>query len=107
MKKRLLFGLFLSVPWVLTSCEVHWGGKSYEVQWWVNAVLIFLILSVTFIVAGLIISKTKYSCPKCNGIFYPKWWKAAFSIHMNSDRVFKCPHCGRRGFCNQVWGDGE
>lgn len=79
--------------------KVNWFDQQYDVPWWVIAVPVIIIFLITWIVAGKHIASKKYACPKCNKTFYPRWWKAAFSIHMNGDRIFKCPHCGKRGFC--------
>ena len=89
--------IFLSL--CLTSCEVHWFEKSYDVPWWVIAIPTLLILAAAWFFAGKAIAKKEYRCSKCQTDFYPVWWKAAFSVHVNDDRVFKCPHCGRKGFC--------
>lgn len=84
----------------LTSCQVNWFDQHYDVPWWVIAVPAVLFLLIVLIAAGKCISKKEYVCPKCNQTFHPKWWKAAVSVHIGDDRVFKCPHCGRAGLCN-------
>lgn len=100
MKKILaLFVLICILTFLLTSCQVNWFDQKYDVPWWVIAVPVTIFSVLVWIVAGKHIASKKYVCPKCNKTFYPKWWKAALSIHMNDDRVFKCPHCGRKGFC--------
>jgi len=99
MKKIFILVLVLCIVLTLASCEVHFMGQSYDVEWWVIAAPVAIILILTFIIAGCIISKNEYICPSCKGAFYPAWWKGAFSVHINSARVFKCPHCGKRGFC--------
>ena len=100
MKKILaLFVLICILTVLLTSCQVNWFDQQYDVPWWVISIPITILSVLVWIVAGKHIASKKYVCPKCNKTFYPKWWKAALSIHMNDDRVFKCPHCGRKGFC--------
>ena len=79
--------------------KVNWFDQQYDVPWWVIAVPVIIISLIAWIAAGKYIASKKYACPKCSKTFYSKWWKAAFSIHMNDDRVFKCPHCGRKGVC--------
>ncbi len=98
--KKLAFGfsIFL-LPLCLTSCEVHWFSKKYDVPWWWIAIPTLLFFFCICFFAGKRISKKEYVCPICQKTFYPKWWQAAFSIHVNEDRVFKCPCCGRKGFC--------
>lgn len=87
--------LLCSMLVLLASCQVNWFDKHYEVSWWVIAIPAVIV----FVWAGKHIASKKYICSKCNGAFYPKWWKAAISLHVNDDRVFKCPHCGNKGFC--------
>ena len=100
MKKILaLFVLICILTVLLTSCQVNWFDQQYDVPWWVISIPITILSVLVWIVAGKHIASKKYVCPKCNKTFYPKCWKAALSIHMTDDRVFKCPHCGRKGFC--------
>lgn len=98
-KMSILFALLCVVLVLLTSCQVNWFGEHYEVSWWVIAIPVTLFSFIVFVWAGKHIASQKYICSKCNGAFYPKWWKAAISLHANEDRVFKCPHCESKGFC--------
>ena len=93
----VVFAVFLTP--CLTSCEVHWFDQSYDVPWWVVAIPTALIFVATWFFAGKIIAKKEYRCPKCQKNFHPTWWKAAFSVHVNDDRVFKCPHCEKKSLC--------
>ena len=92
----------LALTLALTSCDVHFGDVHYDVPWWVIAIPTVIILLTAFIVGGIIISKKKYVCPNCGYVFSPKFYKAAYSVHLNDDRVFKCPHCKKRGLCSPV-----
>ena len=98
--KKISFALLTIISaFTLTSCKVNWFNQQYDVPWWVIAVPVVIFSAIVFFVAGKHIASKSYVCHKCYKTFYPKWWKAAFTIHMNGDRVFKCPHCGRWGFC--------
>ena len=99
MKKIAFVILTIVLVFSLTSCKVNWFDQQYDVPWWAIAIPVFVFSAIVLFVAGKHIASKKYVCPKCNKSFYPKWWQAALSIHMNDDRVFKCPHCGRKGFC--------
>ena len=100
MKRSITIVLIIGVNlFFLTSCEVNWFDQQYDVPWWVIAVPVVVFSAIVWFAAGKHIASKKYFCPKCNKSFYPKWWHAAISIHMNDDRVFRCPHCGRKGFC--------
>ena len=97
--KKLYVTLILGCSLFLTSCKVNWFDVQYEVPWWSVAIPTAVIILTALVIAGKVISSKSYICPKCNKIFSPKWWSAALSLHIGSDRVFKCPHCGRKGFC--------
>lgn len=85
----------------LTSCDVHFGSVHYDVPWWVIALPISLIFLVIWRIGGKGISSHKYVCPKCLESFYPEWWAAGVSLHINDDRYFKCPYCKKRSFCRR------
>jgi len=91
----------------LCSCQVNWFDQHYDVSWWVIAVPVVIFSAIMWFVAGKYIASKKYVCPKCNQTFFPRWWKAAISVHINSDRVFRCPHCGKKGFCHLFKEDGK
>lgn len=100
MKKRLSLCLLLgSISLFLSSCTVNWFDKQYDVPWWVIAIPVAVICLILVLVARWSFASKTYVCPQCNRTFSPKWWVITFTIHINSDRVFKCPHCGKRGFC--------
>ncbi len=67
---------------------------------------VVIISIVCFVVAYAIsmafICKQDYKCPGCGSIIRPKWHHISAWLHNGSDRVIKCPHCGRKGFCRRV-----
>ena len=101
MKKRLLalFALSLVLMTTLTSCTVNWFDRQYDVPWWVIAIPVALWSLAWLIGGGLYIASKTYVCPACTRTFSPKWYIAMFSLHINDDRYFKCPHCGKKSFC--------
>ena len=86
----------------LTSCDVHFGSKHYAVPWYVIAVIDAIVIAAVLIIVGVIISRGRYRCPECGEEFSPKWYQAMFSLHDGNSRVFKCPKCGRKGFCTKA-----
>lgn len=60
-----------------------------------------VVTIVAIIIAQIVISRQKYVCPKCGAVISPKWYHLSAALHMGSDRVVKCPHCGRKGFCRK------
>ena len=100
MKKFIIFFVVLCVVAAsVTSCQVHWLDKQFTVQWWVIVIPSVLIVALAWFFAVKHIVSQKYVCPECGKAFYPKWTDAMFSVHMNDNRVLKCPHCGKKGFC--------
>lgn len=83
----------------LTACEVHWFDKSYDVPWYVIAIPVAVFSIVVFFIGGKIISAKTYVCPECRHKFHPSFWVSMVSLHINSDRYFKCPRCGKKSFC--------
>ena len=99
-KKLIILSLFLSVTTLtLTSCKVNWFDKQYDAPWWAIAIPVTVFTVVTMLLCAKYISSREFICPKCNHKFHPKWWMAMFSLHIGSDRFFKCPHCGKKSFC--------
>jgi len=71
-------------------------------QWLDLTVSTVLIIIIGVLIAQIVISRQKYVCPKCGAVISPKWYHLSASLHMGSDRVVKCPYCGRKGFCRKV-----
>ncbi len=100
MKKLIgLFTVFGIMIFSLTSCQAHWFDKQFTVPWYVIVVPSIAIVLIAWFTATKHIISQKYVCPECGKTFYPKWKDSAFSVHMNDNRVLKCPHCGKKGFC--------
>lgn len=97
--KKLCLALLLC-PMMLCSCEVHFGSARFDVPWWVIAIPVTIFAVAVFLIAGSYIAKKTYSCPSCGQSFHPKWWKAMLSIHVNEDRLFRCPYCRKKGMCH-------
>ena len=104
MKRKLFVfsSLIAIMALTLASCKVNWFDKQYDVPWWVIAIPVAIFTLVMMLASAKYISTREYICPKCSGKFHPKWWQTLFSLHINSDRYFKCPHCGKRSFCHIV-----
>ena len=98
-KLSLIFVIISSLLLSLTSCKVNWFGEQIDTPWYAVAIPVAVLAIAILIIGKLTFSKKKYICPECKTLFAVKWWKALFALHYNSDRVLKCPHCGRCGFC--------
>lgn len=97
---KRIFGIVMMILLLsaFTSCQVHWFGKSVEVPWWMIAVPVCLVLAA----AHSYLVTRKYKCPVCGEVFFPKWYEISSWVHWGDERVVKCPHCQRRGFCGRA-----
>lgn len=97
MKKIITSIVFLACMAIsLTSCQVNWFNKHFDVPWWVITIPVIIILLIAHI---CIISKT-YQCPECKATFKPKWYEISSWLHMGNKRFIKCPKCSKKGFCD-------
>lgn len=72
----------------------------------------FIIGMIAVIIAGVLIStyyfnSVKYICPHCHTVFKPKFKEAFFAFHTPKARKLKCPNCGHKGYCVEVYGGKE
>ena len=95
MKKAFLAFLLASSTSMLTSCKVNYFHKSVDVPWY------YVVLPVTFIfiVTYIVLMSKSYICPRCNTVFKAKPHQLYVTVHFGNQRIAKCPHCGRKGFC--------
>ena len=96
-------GLLLTfLMFCMTSCQVNWFDRQYTVPWWVIVIPLIVIVVLALLLSGKYIVSKEYICSECGEKFYPKFLQAMFSVHLNEAYVFKCPHCGKKGFCSSV-----
>ena len=81
----------------LSGCTVNWFNKSYDVPWFVIAIPVAIIL----IFAHISIMSQTYICPDCHTEIKPKWYQIYVYLHINGERLVKCPNCKRKGFCKR------
>ncbi|MBQ7670134.1 MAG: hypothetical protein IJS45_05375 [Clostridia bacterium] len=106
MKRIITLAALVGGALCLSSCEVHFFTKTYDMPWWA-VVLITVAIVVPILIAGAVfVCRSDYECGKCGKTFRPKWQQAIMSIHIGSDRRFRCPHCGKKSMCRKVDGKG-
>ena len=67
MKKMFMsLSIILSMILMLTSCDVHFGSKHYDVAWWVIAIPVCLFSMIMLYAGGKHISNHEFVCPECN-----------------------------------------
>ncbi len=113
MKKSLLVLAFICNILLLSGCELHWGGATYDVPWWVCLLVplpIVIFSTVLFIVN---MPKNFWArCSKCYGHFWVKKrvvrFAASHSPEDSFEFVTKCPYCKKRTLCQKSYDqDGE
>lgn len=97
-KRRFCFAL-LMLPFCLTSCTVNWGTEQYQVSGYILVPILIIFSVILFTISTRLIMSYPFRCHKCGKTFHPQWHQAILSIHIGSSRLFRCPHCGHRGFC--------
>ena len=98
MKKCILLALALCAALTLCSCQVNWFGGTEEVPWYV---VVIPVLAIALVAFG-ILKNTTFVCPACGTEFKPRWKQLlSVSIHFMGQRLIRCPHCGRMGFCKR------
>ena len=73
--------------------------------WW-----LFVIWAVVATVWGVVISKyyfdhAAYICPECHEVFKPKFRESFWAYHTPRMRRLRCPKCGYRGLCVEVYAE--
>ena len=99
MRKIMFLVLTVLSAVSLSACQVNWFDKTIEVPWYVVALPTILILFVSLAVAYRVIFSRTYVCPICKTEIKPKWNDFSLSVHVNGKRLAKCPHCGKKSFC--------
>lgn len=52
------------------------------------------------------LSRCRFTCKSCGGVFRISWRRALWVQHFNEDYVLRCPHCGKKGWCTARRRDG-
>ena len=97
MKKVLFWLSILSLSLPLCSCKVNLINTTADVPWYYVAIPIGLIMVISY----FILINSTYICPVCKTEFKPKWYQLSVCIHIGTQRVAKCPKCGKKGLCDR------
>ena len=108
MKKLyLVLALIVNLA-ILSGCELHWNGATYDVPWWFSLIvgMPFLI----FFTALYIVNMPRNfwaRCSKCYGHFWVKKRVTRFATSHSPEDSFefvtKCPYCKKRTLCQKSY----
>lgn len=102
MKRLICLLSVIFSPLLMTSCEVHNNGQSWDVPWHYIAIPVTAFSVICLTVSHIYIIHNTYKCPECGTEFKPRWHEISAWIHINDDRIMRCPCCHRKGFCKKV-----
>ena len=75
--------------------------------WWPFVVWVPAAVFWGIVVSRYYFNHVKYICPECHEVFKPTLKEAFWANHTPTTRKLTCTACGHKGFCVEVWGDGE
>ena len=72
--------------------------------WWP---FVFVALPVMIVISVWIsryyFKNVAYICPKCHSVFKPSFKEMFWANHTPTTRKLRCPECGHKGFCVEVY----
>ena len=75
--------------------------------WWLFAAWACIAIPWGILVSKYYFNHVAYICPECHEVFKPKLKEAFWSYHTPRMRRLRCPTCGRRGLCVEVYAEKE
>ena len=75
--------------------------------WWLFAAWACIAIPWGIFLSKYYFNHVAYICPECHEVFKPKLKEAFWSYHTPRMRRLRCPTCGRRGLCVEVYAEKE
>ena len=75
--------------------------------WWLFAAWAVVAIPWGVAVSVYYFRRVAYVCPECHEVFRPKLKEAFWAYHTPKMRRLRCPRCGRRGLCVEVYSEKE
>lgn len=72
--------------------------------WWPFAAGLPVIITLGVWISMYYFRNTLYICPECHKVFRPGIKEAIFATHTPATRKLKCPECGHKGYCVEIYG---
>ena len=98
---------------VLTGIPVsalQWAGIILWITkgwWWLMLIWLAAAIPYGVIVTKAYYKRVEYICPQCHNIFKPALKEMFWANHTPNTRKLTCPSCGHKGFCVEVWAEGQ
>ena len=95
----LVLGVIMDIIEIGTI--IIWISKGI---WWPFVAGLPVIIALGVWISMYYFKRTLYICPECQKVFRPGIKEAIFAAHTPATRKLKCPECGHKGFCVEIYG---
>ncbi len=75
--------------------------------WWLFLVWLGIAIPWGIWISWYYFSRVAYICPECHEIFKCRFKEIFWAYHTPKMRRLKCPNCGRKGLCVEVYKEKE
>ena len=107
-KMRLLHTVLLLTG--IPFCIMQWAAVILWITsgiWWPFLTVMLAMLPYGVWVTRYYFTRVAYICPQCHKVFRPGLREAFWANHTPALRRLRCPCCGRRGFCVEVYNESS
>lgn len=98
------------ILWGIPVALLQWAGILLWIlkdQWWLFAVWAAVAIPFGVVISRYYYAHVAYLCPQCHKVFKPTFKQMFFANHTPKTRKLTCTACGHKGFCVEVWDDGQ
>ena len=75
--------------------------------WWPFLVGFAAVIAGSVWISCYYYRNVAYICPQCHEVFRPRFKEMFWANHTPTTRKLTCPHCGRKGFCVEVYNEKQ